>query len=189
MSTPPSQFPNRETLMELISQHRGFMIAEGILFIIFGALAVALPAFSTITLELFLGWLLIIVGAMQGFRAFRTKNVVPFEMILASALIYLTIGVLLLAFPLTGVLTLTVVLMILYFVQGIVQIIMGLQYRSLERSGWLIFSGILTLLVAFIIWKGFPETAHWVLGLLVGINFIVFGAAILALVWTAKRPE
>lgn len=187
MTVTPPQTPEYENLMNLMSRHRGLMIAEGILFIILGFLAVALPTFSTMALELFLGWLLLIAAAVQGVRAFQAKKSIPFEGLAASALIYLTIGILLVAFPLKGVLTLTVLMMILYFIQGIAQIVMGFQYRSLERASWLILSGAATLVLAFLIWQGFPETATWVLGLLAGINFIFFGVAILSLGLNAKK--
>ncbi len=172
---------NKNELLEFVSKNRTLMISEGIVFIILGALAVALPALSTLTLELFLGWLLVFAGLFQGARAFLAKKTSPFLMIITSALLYLVIGILLLAYPLTGVLTLTILMMILYFVQGIVQIVMGIQYHSLSRSGWLIFSGLMTLVLSFLIWQGLPGTASWVLGLLAGINFLFFGFAMLAI--------
>lgn len=178
----PYHIPENKTeLTEFIQKNRTLMISEGILFVVLGSLAVALPVFSTFALEIFLGWLLVFAGLFQGARAFLAKKTNPFLMILTSALLYFIIGILLLAYPLTGVLTLTVLMMSLYFVQGIVQIIMGFQYRSIERSGWLIFSGLVTLLLAFLIWQGFPGTASWVLGLLAGINFLFFGFAMLAI--------
>jgi len=93
------------------------------------------------------------------------------------------LGLILILRPLPGVLTLTMVLIIFFIVEGIVSILAAIQHRNHLRSwGWVLFSGIIDLLLAFLIWDGWPSSAEWAIGLLVGINMLFFG---LSLVMTA----
>ena len=88
-----------------------------------------------------------------------------------------------LARPLAGVLTLTMVLIAFFILEGITAIVIAVQHRDHLRSwGRILFSGIIDLLLAYLIWAGWPSSAGWAIGLLVGINMIFFG---LSLVMTA----
>ena len=82
-----------------------------------------------------------------------------------------------------GVLTLTMVLVAFFIIEGIASIIGAIEHRQHLRSwGWVLFSGVIDLLLAYLIWAGWPSSASWAIGLLVGINMIFLG---LSLVMTA----
>jgi uncharacterized membrane protein HdeD (DUF308 family) len=100
------------------------------------------------------------------------------NLFLAEGIIFLILGfagAFLLFYPLKGVLTLTFLLALFYFIEGIAQILFASVIRPLKNWGWLVVNGILALAIAFIIWSGWPETSLWVLGLLIGINLIFYG--------------
>lgn len=165
--------------MEVLSKNRGLLIFEGILFILLGILAVALPGISTFSVELFIGWLLLIGGVVQAYRSIKARHAEGFVGSLLVSIMYVVFGILLLAYPLAGVISLTLLLTFFFIVEGISKIILGFQMRSNNFWGWFIFSGIISLIMAFIIFSGWPGTAFWVLGLLVGINMIFFGISLL----------
>jgi uncharacterized membrane protein HdeD (DUF308 family) len=168
--------------MNTINRFRSIFLIEGILFIILGLLAIIFPGIFTLGLELFLGWLFLIGGLIQAYRAFTLRHT---EGVLGSALsaaFSIILGLLLLLYPISGIISLTVLLMIYFILDGISKIIWGAQTRSrLTSWGWLIFSGLISLALAFIIWSGWPGTAFWVIGLLVGINMLFFGASLLGI--------
>lgn len=166
--------------MEYIRQHRTLFIVEGVIFILLGLLAMAIPGFFTLATELFIGWLFIFAGAFQTYRAVTARGP-GFWPTLLMALVYILIGALLLAYPLTGILSLTMLLSALFVFDGVSKILMGFQLRPLNRWGYMVFSGVLSLFMAMIIWSGWPGTAGWVIGLLVGINMFFFGISLIML--------
>ncbi len=161
--------------MEVIKKYRGLFLFEGIIFIILGALAVAMPRLSTLSMELLLGWLFVIGGVIQGVRTFQLRKAGEIVWSIISALLYLAAGIILLAYPLTGILTLTLILGVLFLVEGISKILLSFEMRTFGNWGWLMLSGILSIVIAAIIWSGWPGTATWLIGLLVGINLLFLG--------------
>ncbi len=157
------------------TRHKGAYLAEGVLFLILGILAITLPNFFSFAVELLIGWLFLFSGIFQGFRAFSTRHIPGFWVSLISAIFYIVAGALLLLFPLKGILTLTFILSLFFFLEGIAQITFALTLRPARNWGWLVLNGALALAIAFIIWSGWPKDVTWVLGLLVGINLLFYG--------------
>jgi len=96
----------------------------------------------------------------------------------------------LLLWPITGTLSLTLVLIAFFVVEGIVSIMYAIEHRNqlTGRWGWMLVSGIIDLILAGIIFAGLPGTALWALGLLVGINMLFGGAALIAMALAARHP-
>ncbi len=172
--------------MYSIQEHRGLLLFEGIVFLILGILAICLPGIFTLGFELLIGWLFLIGGVIQLVRTFQTKSIPNFVWTILSAIVYLVVGGLLLWYPLRGVLTLTFLLALFFLIQGIFQIISSFTLRPMRNWGWTLFSGIVSVIIAAIIWSGWPGTAVWVLGLLVGINLLFAGLSMI-LLSTAKE--
>lgn len=164
--------------MEWLQNNRNLLLIEGVLFMILGFLAVALPGISTLSVELFIGWLFIFGGAMQLYRTLNNRQGAGFFGSLATGLLYLFFGLLLIFFPIAGIFSLTILLTLFFIVEGIAKIILGFQLRPFNHWGWFILNGLLALIMALIIWNGWPGIAFWVLGLLVGINMIFFGISL-----------
>ena len=161
--------------MATLSKFKHLFLAEGIIFVILGFLAILAPFFFTLAFELMIGWLFIIAGFAQGYRAFTSRSTPGFWWSLVSAVLYIVAGFLLLFYPLRGILTLTFLLALFYFLEGIAQIVYSLFIKNVHNWGWMLTCGILSLIIAFIIWSGWPTTALWVLGLLIGINLLFYG--------------
>jgi uncharacterized membrane protein HdeD (DUF308 family) len=104
-----------------------------------------------------------------------------------SALLAVLLGLILIARPLAGVLTLTMVLIAFFILEGITAIVVAVQHREQLRSwGWVLFSGIVDLLLAYLIWAGWPSSADWAIGLLVGINMVFLGLSLLMTALAAR---
>lgn len=167
--------------MEKIQNIRNVLLWEGILFILLGVAAIAIPEVFTLGIELLLGWIFLIGGVVQLYRGFKSRHSASFAPVLISALFYILFGVLLIAYPITGVVSLTILIAIAFFIDAVSKIALAFRSRPLQGWGWFLFSGVLSLLMAVIIIGGLPNTAVWVIGLLVGINMLFFGFSLLAI--------
>jgi uncharacterized membrane protein HdeD (DUF308 family) len=164
--------------MDTIRNLRSLLFVEGVLFIILGGLAIIFPMISTLSVELFLGWIFLFAGLIQLYRAFKWRERYGLWWPLLNAILSIVVGALLLAYPLRGVLTLTILLIVYFILDGITKVIWAISNRDIVPWGWLIVSGLLSMAIAYIIWSGWPGTALWALGLLAGINLIFFGASL-----------
>lgn len=168
--------------MDWIQNNRTLLIIEGVLFTLLGIVAVALPGVSTLSIELFIGWLLVFAGVFQLYRTVKAgRQSSGFFALLATSILYVIFGILLVLFPVAGIFSLTILLTLFFIAEGIAKIALGIQLRPTRLWGWFILNGVLALGMAFIIWAGWPGTAYWVLGLLVGINMIFFGISLIFL--------
>jgi len=165
--------------MESIRENKGFFIFESLMFILLGTLAIALPGFVTLSVELLIAILFIIGGVVQLARMFQVEGASNIFATALSALVYGGIGILLLIYPQIGVLTLTMLLAILFFAQGLIQLYWGIISSRIRRRGWWIFSGVISIILAIIIWTQWPTSAIWFIGLLVGVNLLFYGFSLL----------
>jgi uncharacterized membrane protein HdeD (DUF308 family) len=171
-----------------VREHSTFFLAEGIILVLLGALAIFLPLFATITITIILGWIFMASGIIGLITTFGARKAPGFWWALLSGLIAIGVGFVLLVEPIAGALSLTLVLIVFFAGEGIASILYALEHRR-ELSGrweWMLFSGIVDLLLAGIILAGFPGTAAWALGLLVGINMIFGGVALFAIAAHAR---
>lgn len=169
-----------------IQNHWKLFLFEGILLVILGLLAVALPVISTLSIEILIGVLLVIGGIATTVRTLQVQAETGFYMTLFNSTVAIIVGLLLLFFPQTGVLTLTLLLGFFFLIEGIIKIIAGLQLGPATNRVWLIISGFLALIISVVIFSGLPGTAAWALGLLVGINMVFGGWSLIALALTAR---
>lgn len=160
---------------------RGVFIFEGILFTLLGILAIAIPVATTFAINFIVGVLLFIGGIVQGYRTFQLHRENGFYLSLLSAILNIVLGIILVLFPTIGVLSLTIVLIFFFMLQGMAKTIIAFQLRPMKNWGWLLFSGIISLVLSVIILAGFPQASFWVMGLLLGINMLIFGIAFLFL--------
>lgn len=172
---------------EAVRDHWGWFLALGVLWIILGTTAVILPWLGTVAAALTFGALLAAGGIMQTVQAFRCKRWRGTALHVVMGLLYLAAGAILLFFPLQGILSLTLVLAALFIVVGIFRAVAALQDRDLRGWGWLLFSGILSVGVGLTILLGWPGTAAWALGLLVGIELIFSGWALVMIALAARK--
>ncbi len=161
--------------MEKLSNYRGLIYFEAVFFMLLGLAAIAIPQAFTIGFELLIGSLFLVGGIVQFIRLFQSWDAPGFWGTLLSAILNVAIGCLLLFFPILGVISLTYLMIAYFLIDGISKIYFAFQLKGYEKWGWVVFSGIVSLLLAGLIFSGLPGTAIWTLGLLVGINMLFFG--------------
>ncbi len=169
-----------------VNDNLGWFIGLGIGLMILGCLAILVPFASTFAIETLIGILFGVGGIMHIIHAFRWKTSGRFVSDLFLGIIYLILGLWLLAYPLTGVFTLTFLLSILFFIEGIFKIIQSARTRNSSGWGWMLFSGIVSIILALIIGAGLPLTAFWTIGLLVGIDLIFNGWSVVMIALAAR---
>jgi uncharacterized membrane protein HdeD (DUF308 family) len=165
-------------MLSYLQQHWKWFAVEGLFFIIMGTTAIIVPNIFTLGRTLFLGWLLLICGILQTVRAISTSNMPGFGLWLFSGILQIIIGYFLVD-PIEGRMTLTLLLSVFFAMDGLAKVSLAVMLRPLAHWGWMIFSGLTSLFLAIIIWAGWPGTALWVPGLLLGINLIIAGWALL----------
>jgi uncharacterized membrane protein HdeD (DUF308 family) len=175
----------REQLAGAVRRHWVLFLCEGIALVILGLLAVLAPVAATV----FFGWILLLSGVVGLISTLRARQAPGFAWSLLSALVGIVAGGLLLAWPLQGTLSLTAVLIAFLLVEGGVSIMYALQHKSAlsGRWGWMLASGIVDVFLGLLLFIGLPGTALWALGLLVGIN-LLFGGWALILMALHARP-
>lgn len=173
-----------------IHEHWGLFLAEGIILVILGVAAIVLPPLATLAFTIIIGWIFLVSGIMGLITTFWARHAPGFWWALISAIIAIAAGVVLLLWPITGTLSLTLVLIAFFVVEGISSIMYAIDHRNQlsGRWGWMLVSGIIDLILAGIIFAGLPGTALWALGLLVGINMVFGGAALIAMAMAARHP-
>ena len=151
----------QRAVKDTVRLHWQLFLAQGVIMVILGVLAVVWPQISTIAVDVYVGWLFLLSGVVGLATMFLAQNVPAFLWSLLTAALSLFVGILLLWHPTEGAVSLTLVLIALFIVEGIFQIAASLSYRDVfpESWGWMLASGIADLILAALIIKGWPSTA------------------------------
>ena len=178
----------RRTVAVSVQKHWVLFLVEGIVLVVLGAAAIFIPAVATLATTLFIGWLLLISGVIGLVTTLWMRGGTGFWWSLLSAVLGIVAGGLLIGWPVSGILSLTLVLIVFFLVEGVATIMFALEHkRELSgRWGWMLASGIVDLILAGLIFAGLPGTAAWAIGLLVGINMIFGGTALVAMALHAR---
>jgi len=178
----------RLDMAEVMRKHWKALLIEGIILVILGLAAIALPMLASIAVELMLGWMFLISGIAGVVLTFWARQMPGFWWSLISALFALAAGVVLVGRPLQGVVTLTLVLGVFFVMEGVASILYALEHRRelSGRSGWMIAAGVLDIIIAGLIITGLPGTAAWAIGLLVGINLVFGGTSLIGMAVAAR---
>ena len=156
----------------------GWEMTLDVLLIIAGGFAIALPLIAGIGFELLVGWLFSFGGIAHIVYAFRSRRESGgFAWKILVGLLYLFSGGYLLFFPLSGVAALTLALAVLLLVEGTIETILFFQIRPIPGAGWMLFDGIITLILGFTLWATWPATSLFALGILVGISLVASGVS------------
>jgi uncharacterized membrane protein HdeD (DUF308 family) len=178
----------QQAVAQSIRDHWVLFLIEGVILVILGVLAIVIPPIATLAVTILIGWLFIISGIVGLVTTFMARQAPGFWWSLLSAVVAIAAGVLLLVWPLSGVLTLTLLLIVFFTIEGVLTIMYALEHKKelSGRWGWMLASGIIDLVLAAIILAGLPGTAAWAIGLLVGINLLFGGVSMIAMALHAK---
>ena len=188
--TLPHDFNKLQSQMSAaVKAHWKAFLFEGILLAILGIAAMIVPPLAGLVIAIFLGWMFLISGIGGLFVTYWARNMPGFWWSLFSAALAVLAGGILLANPAQGVLTLTIVVGAYFLAEGVITIMYALEHRRelSARWSWLLVSGLMDLLISFLIISGLPGTAEWAVGLLVGINLVLGGASLVGMALAARK--
>jgi len=177
-----------KSIRDTVRLHSGLFVAQGIIMTLLGIAAVIWPLISTVAIDFYVGWLFVFSGVMALGMMFLAPGVSSFFWSLFTGALALFAGVLLLWHPIQGVATLTLVLVAFFIAEGVFQIAGAFAARGIFPGswGWMLVSGLIDLVLAGLIIAGWPGSAAWALGLVVGVNLISSGVAITVVATTVR---
>ena len=172
-----------------VKAHWKAFLFEGILLAVLGLAAMIVPPLASLAVTIFLGWMFLISGIGGLFVTFWARHMPGFWWSLISAALAVLTGMILLARPIQGVLTLTIVVGAYFLAEGVATIMYALEHRR-ELSGrwsWLVMAGVVDIVIAFLVIAGLPGSAEWAIGLLVGINLLFGGTTLIGMALAARN--
>jgi uncharacterized membrane protein HdeD (DUF308 family) len=189
MSMKPSEAGRIEAAMaSTLSDHWKLFLIEGVVLLVLGVLAIAVPQVATLAVEILIGWLFLVSGIVGAIMTFSMRTAPGFWWSLLSAILGIVAGIALLVSPATGAVSLTLILIAFFIIEGVASIMFALEHkRELSgRWGWMLASGIVDLVLAGAVFVMLPGAAGWVIGLMVGINLVFGGSALIAMALHAR---
>lgn len=191
MSQPQPSSPSdlSAALGRSMHEHWRLFLGEGIILSLLGLAAIIVPPLAGLFTTIFLGWLFLIAGILGLLATLRARQAPGFAWSLLSAIAAVIAGGILVWNPLQGLVTLTYVLIAFFIVDGILIIALAIAHRRelTGKWGWMMVNGVIDLILAAIIVSGLPGTIAWALGLLVGIDMVFGGAALISMALDARK--
>jgi uncharacterized membrane protein HdeD (DUF308 family) len=172
-----------------LRRHWGWYLALGIVLIVLGTIAIGSTFVMTIASVFFFGWLLIIGGVMEVIHAFWHKRWAGFFLDLLTGILYVVAGWMMVTNPQESALLLTLIIAMFLVFEGVFRIVAALAARY-PHWGWVLFNGVISLVLGVMIWWQWPYSGLWVIGLFVGIEMLLNGWSLVMLSLTARKlPE
>ncbi len=167
-------------LEEELRNHKAKYIIQGLIFVIAGVLAASMPAATALNVELLVGAILLLTGILQMALTIRSRM---HWWSALSAFLSIGIGVLMLWKPFPVLLAFVTLLALFMTLEGIFELFLAFQFRPLRNWNWMLFSAVITLVLAAILWIGFPAFDILYLGWVIAANLLLYGLSLLMLVW------
>ena len=189
MTLPDELHKLQSKMAAAVREHWKAFLFEGVLLAVLGLGAMIVPPFASLAVTIFLGWMFLVTGVAGLVMTYWARAMPGFWWSLISAALAVLAGMILLARPMQGVLTLTIVVGAYFVAEGVATIMYALEHRR-ELSGrwsWLLVAGLMDILIAFFIIAGLPGSAEWAIGLLVGINLLFGGATLIGMALAARN--
>jgi uncharacterized membrane protein HdeD (DUF308 family) len=160
---------------DIARQASTLSILWGVLLIIFGMVAIGSPFLAAVAVSTLIAWLIVLAGVVHIMLGVRTHGAGSMIWKLLVGLAYLCFGVYLILHPVLGVTSLTLLLALLFLIEGCLEIILFFNLRALGGSSWLLVDGLVSLLLGGMIYVHWPSSSAWAIGTLVGISMIISG--------------
>lgn len=179
----------RQDVIERLTERKDDIFWSGAAISVVGILALLFPAFTTFTVELMIGWVLILAGTATLYGAFSVEGTGPFFGELLLGLLKLALGLYLVTHPNAGIVALTIILAFVFMIDGAVQLVLAFDVRPRDGWIWVLLSGLVSIGVGLLVAAGLPGSSRVALGILVGINFLSTGIAFIMFSRTLPSPS
>jgi uncharacterized membrane protein HdeD (DUF308 family) len=177
----------RQTPSDIVRHASTWSILCGVLLIVLGMFAVGSPALAAVAVNAVIAWLIVLAGVVHVALAFYAHRAGSLLWKLLVGIAYVFFGVYLIAHPALGVASLTLVLAVLFLVEGIFDLALFFQLRAVGGSSWILVDGVITLLLGLMIYLQWPSSSNWAIGTLVGISLIISGVTRLMLSLAVRK--
>lgn len=164
-------------LIDAIRRNSGLTVASGVILLIAGILAILSPFVAGLSITIMVGVLLAVAGISQCFLAFRAGAFGRALVLFVAGLLMAIAGFYMMSQPVSGLAALTLVLMAFLIVTGILEIIVAFQLKPADGWGVELFNGVVTLVLGILLWRQFPLSGAWAIGILFGIKMVFSGWA------------
>lgn len=163
-----------------LRNHKAKYILQGMIFIIGGVLAAAMPGATALNAELLIGAIILITGVFQLVLTIRSHM---HWWSLLSAFLSIAIGTIMLWKPFTVLLAFVTLLAVFMTMEGVFELMLAFEFRPLRNWSWMLLSAVITLMLAAVLWIGFPAFDVLYLGWVIAANLLLYGFSLLMLVW------
>lgn len=177
----------RDELISRLKLGHKRLLWSGIAFFLLVVTALFFPGFTSLSIDLIIGWILFFVGLTTFYYAFSYEGTGPFFGALLSSLLTLGLGIVMVFRPGIGLLALTLVIAGLFIVDGAFKLFLAIEIRRMRGWIWVLISAIASIVLGFLIAAEIPSSALYTIGILVGLNFVITGISLLALAQSAKK--
>jgi len=164
-----------QSTTDVFKEARGASIGWAVVTIVLGFFAVLMPFTTGIGVSILVSWIVVLSGFAYLAYAFAAPGTGVFLWRILIGIVYVVGGGYLALHPGLALESLTFVVAAIFFVEGVLEIIVYFQFRPMSGSGWILFDAIVTLLLAYVIGRPWPSSSTWAIGTLVGINLIASG--------------
>lgn len=178
---------NDSQTLQLIQRGKNALLFSGVLMALTGILAIVFPIVSSLAVNYFVGGVLTFVGVVQFIGSFSVNGTRSFFGALLLALLTFAAGIFMMFNPLAALTVITVILAVLFVIEGVFQLVLAFEVKPYGSWGWLLFSGLISILLGFVVISGLPQFSLMFIGILLGINFLSTGIAFLFLYGQAKK--
>ncbi|MEP7150378.1 MAG: HdeD family acid-resistance protein [Nitrospira sp.] len=172
--------------LDAVRRNWRWVLASGIAFVGLGSMAFAYSVLVTLASVFVLGWALVFGGLFQAIHAFKVSKWNGFLLELLMAILYVVVGLMMVAHPEAGAMSLTLLIGAFFLVGGLFRIFAGTMLHPPGRA-WLLLSGAVTLLLGLLIWAEWPVSGLWVIGTFVAIDMIFSGTWLIMLAVNVRR--
>jgi uncharacterized membrane protein HdeD (DUF308 family) len=171
----------------IVRQASTWSIVWGVSLVVLGMVAIASPFLAAVAVNALIAWLIVLAGGVHLFLAFHAHGAGSLIWKLLVGIAYVCFGIYLIAHPVLGVASLTLLLGSLFLVEGILNVVLFFRMRPLHGSSWVLIDGIITLLLGLMIYMQWPSSSAWAIGTLVGVSMIISGVTRVMLSLTVRR--
>jgi len=175
------------TTKSVFKEVTGASIGWAVVMILLGFVAVILPLASGIAVSVIVSWVIVLGGLAYLASAFAGRNAGAFIWRTLIGIVYVAGGGYLAFHPELALESLTVVMGVIFVMEGVFELVTFFQFRIYSGSGWVLFDGIVTLFLAYLIMRPWPSSSTWAIGTILGINLIFSGFTVLMYSLAARR--
>jgi uncharacterized membrane protein HdeD (DUF308 family) len=165
------------------------LMVTGVFMVVFGLLAVFSPAATGGAVVKIIALLLLVAGVVRLVQAYRSRARTDTLMSAVLGAVFAGLGILVWLNPEVGSGFLTALLMVFFVAHGLWKISSALRYKPLSGWLWLLLSGVLSLIFAWLMWQQWPLSGAWAIGILVGLDLLITGVVTILLALAVKRAR